>query len=58
MVSSRKVVKVMYAIKFFHGYLTPDGTRTRIKSAALLYNNKEEADRFADSVGGRVKKIE
>ncbi|MGL9970424.1 hypothetical protein [Enterococcus sp. DIV1420a] len=45
----------MYAIKFFHGYLTPDGTR--IKSAALLYNNKEDAERFADSIGGRVKKI-
>lgn len=47
----------MYAIKFFHGYLAPDGTRTRNKSAALLYNNKEDAQRFADSVGGRVKKI-
>ncbi len=47
----------MFAIKFFHGYLTPDGTRTRNKSAALLYNNKEDAQRFADSVGGRVKKL-
>ena len=37
----------MYAIKFFHGYLTADGKRTREK----------EAQKLADKIGGRVKKI-
>ncbi|OTN75675.1 MULTISPECIES: hypothetical protein [unclassified Enterococcus] len=47
----------MYAIKIFHGYLTPQGKRTRDKSIALTYKRKEEAERFADKIGGRVKKI-
>ncbi|SFH65428.1 hypothetical protein [Pisciglobus halotolerans] len=47
----------MYAIKIFHGYLTVTGARTRDKSSALTYTCKKEAERFADKIGGRVKKI-
>ena len=43
----------MYAIKFFHGYLTADGKRTRDKSGCLVYHSQK----LADKIGGRVKKI-
>jgi uncharacterized protein YlaI len=47
----------VYAIKIFHGYLTAQGKRTRDKSIALTYTCKEDAERFANKIGGRVKKI-
>ena len=47
----------MYAIKFFHGYLTADGKRTRDKSGCLVYHSEKEAQKLADKIGGRVKKI-
>ena len=45
----------MYAIKFFHGYLTADGKRTRDKSGCLVYHSEKEAQKLADKIGGRVK---
>lgn len=47
----------MYAVKFFHGYLTKDGRRTRDKKIALTFTVKREAEVFAQKIGGRVKKI-
>ncbi|MXS31581.1 hypothetical protein GTI64_02800 [Enterococcus faecalis] len=55
--SIKKVVMSMYAIKFFHGYLTADGKRTRDKSGCLVYHSEKEAQKLADKIGGRVKKI-
>lgn len=40
----------MYAIKFFHGYLTADGKRTRDKSGCLVYHSEKEAQKLADIV--------
>lgn len=47
----------MYVIKFFHGYLTHNGKRTRDKSIAMTFTLKKEAEKFANQTGGRVKKI-
>lgn len=52
-----EVERAVYAIKIFHGYLTAQGKRTRDKSIALTYTCKEDAERFANKIGGRVKKI-
>lgn len=48
----------MYAIKIFHGYLTKDGRRSLDKQEAKLYAKKDSAEKIADVLGGRVKKIE
>ena len=45
----------MYAIKFFHGYLTADGKRTRDKSGCLVYHSEKEAQKLADKIGGELK---
>ena len=47
----------MYAIKICHGYLTAEGKRPRDKTIALSYTCREDAERFANKIGGRVKKI-
>ena len=47
----------MYAIKFFI-YLTADGKRTRDKSGCLVYHSEKEAQKLADKIGGRVKKLD
>lgn len=48
----------MYAVKVLHGYLTYTGKRTRDKTQAKRYIDKQAANQFANLVGGRVKKIE
>jgi|AKZA01.1.fsa_nt_gi hypothetical protein len=48
----------MYVVKVLHGYITPTGCRTRLKSKARLFKCKADAEEFASKIGGRVKKIE
>lgn len=47
----------MYAVKVLHGYITQTGVRTRNKGQAKVFQHKQEAQSFADKIGGRVKKI-
>ena len=47
----------MYAVKVLHGYINEDGERTRDKSHAKLFINKQYAEIFADRIGGRIKEI-
>ncbi|WP_162840224.1 hypothetical protein [Enterococcus timonensis] len=48
----------MYVIKIFHGYLTKEGKRTMDATQAKRYEQKENAEKFAFVIGGRVKEIE
>lgn len=48
----------MYAVKVLHGYITPQGTRTRNKAAARIFVAKYDAEKFAYKIGGRVKQLE
>lgn len=47
----------MYAVKVLHGYITPSGCRTRLKSEARRFKDRLEAEAFASRIGGRVKQI-
>jgi hypothetical protein len=47
----------MYVVKVLHGYITPTGCRTRLKSEARLFKCKDDAEKFASKIGGRVKRI-
>jgi len=48
----------MFAVKILHGYITPQGTRTRIKTEAKIFHTKYDAEQFADKIGGRIKQLE
>ncbi|AIM24756.1 hypothetical protein QQG09_05080 [Melissococcus plutonius] len=48
----------MYAVKVFHGYISKNGRRTRDKNMIKQFENPREAERFADKIGGMVKKLE
>lgn len=49
----------MYAVKVFHGYITKQGERTREKQFEKLqiFQTKEQAEAFANKIGGRVKQL-
>lgn len=47
----------MYAVKVLHGYITPNGCRTRLKQEARRFRSKTDAEEFASRIGGRVKQI-
>ena len=47
----------MYAVKFFYGCLTKEGSRTRDKKISLTFTVKQEAEVFAKRTGRKVKKI-
>ncbi|MGC6767230.1 hypothetical protein ACYSNR_04375 [Enterococcus sp. LJL128] len=47
----------MYAVKVFHGYICHDGHRTRNKEAARVFQDISQAEKFAKTIGGRVKEL-
>ncbi|GMG61369.1 hypothetical protein TEHAB4_11160 [Tetragenococcus halophilus] len=50
----------MYVVKVFHGYISKEGRRTRDKTPRNLleFYTKKDSEKFADKIGGRVKKLE
>nr|WP_236674579.1 hypothetical protein [Enterococcus sp. BWR-S5] len=47
----------VYAVKVFHGYIDGCGRRTRKKEEALLFRDVNQAEQFAEKIGGRVKEL-
>lgn len=50
----------MYVVKVFHGYIDKTGHRTRDKSPEklLVFKDRASSEKFANKIGGRVKKLE